>query len=182
MRPMRASGTSQESGTNRHVFEDFYRDHVGEVFSYAAARVGRDEAEDITAEVFHAAARRLGTDDAVLTAGWLITVARNKVIDHWRRRERRERKLHLLIPTEPETDPAEFVVSETDRDLVKATLVRLSTRHRLLLILHYVDGLPARRLAEQAEMSVTATESALARARRAFRSEYEKQEHKRERP
>lgn len=156
-------------------FEAFYRQHVGEVYAYTVARVGREDAEDITAEVFHAAAKALTAEEAAeLSAAWLMTVARNKVIDQWRKRERREQKLHLLTFEDEMPDPSESVLSSEQREKVLAALDRVSNRHRFLLMTHYVDGMSASEIADASSMSVAAVESALARARRSFRHQFGK--------
>jgi RNA polymerase sigma-70 factor (ECF subfamily) len=102
-----------------------------------------------------------------------MAVVKNKVIDHWRRLERRERKLHLVWAGDgAQPDPYERVFAAADRQKVVEVLERLSERHRLLLMLHYVDGHSARELAEISGGTSVAVESALARARRAFRGHW----------
>src|SRR6516225_5426748 len=68
-----------------------------QVYGYLRARVRDDTiAEDITAETFLAAVgavRERRVPD--LTVAWLVTVARNKLVDHWRRTAREERGLRL---------------------------------------------------------------------------------------
>lgn len=169
---MRAESLPPQSPT-LDSFEELYRRHVGEVYSYAASRVGPDEAEDITAEVFHAAARAvIRTESGDVTPAWLMTVARNKVIDHWRRSERRQGKLHLLRALGDTPDPSERVIAAAESDRVVMALEDMSKRHRLLLMLHYVDGLSAPDLADRLGLTISAVESALARARRSFRSHF----------
>lgn len=178
----RAQNRQRESQPTSATFESLYRTHVGAVFGYAVTRVGRAEAEDITAEVFQAAARVAREGNlSDITVGWLMTVARNKVVDHWRRMERRERRLHLFWGGSDTSDPSDALLVEADRDLVLAVLERISKRHRLLLIMHYVDGMPTTEIADVLGISISATESALARARRSFRAQFDKQESKSER-
>jgi RNA polymerase sigma-70 factor (ECF subfamily) len=68
-----------------------YQRHVDRVYSYIAFRV-RDTAlaEDLTQEVFLHALRALGSFNfRGALAPWLMSIARNAVVDHWRRRSRR---------------------------------------------------------------------------------------------
>lgn len=58
------------------------------------------------------------------------------------------------------------------RPYVVAALDQLRDDQRSLLVLHHVDGMSVAELAESSGRSVAATESALARARRAFRRVY----------
>ena len=71
------------------------------VYSYVASRLtDRGAAEDVTQEVFVMGARYVARGGDMDVA-WLKTVARNKLIDHWRARARQERKLALAYSVEP---------------------------------------------------------------------------------
>lgn len=155
-------------------FETLYRKNVRVVNAYACARLGRDAGEDVTAEVFHAAvvAIRSGQENSV-TPSWLMAVTRNKVIDRWRVAGRRKAKAHLLSPRRDELAvfPADWA-DDDRRDAVIDALGAIKERHRMLLVLHHVDGMPIAEIADALEQSEEAIESALARARQAFRREY----------
>ena len=156
-------------------FESLYNEMLPAVYRYATARLGRPTGEDVTSEVFHAAARAIGEGRSeVVTQAWLMSVVKNKVIDHWRKEERRGQLSHLV---EPRADDlversAESVASAQWSD-VMATLDKLPMRYRSLLMLRYVDDLTVAELAAQTGLTEAAAESALARARRAFRSVFE---------
>ena len=154
--------------------ERVYRETVRRVYGYAVNRVGPDEAADVVSEVFHAAAvaTRSGRVEDV-TPAWLMAVTRNKVMDHWRQAYRRKARRHLTDRTADELVEFPDDWSHDDRRAdVLAALDRLSQKDRTLLILHHVDGMRVAELAELTGMSKSALESALARARRAFRRHY----------
>lgn len=156
--------------------ERLYHDNVDAVYAYAAARLGGSDGEDVTAEVFHAAvvAFRDG-EEAHVTPAWLMAVTKNKVIDRWRKAERRKAKAHLLlVPNHSEWPDA--WADRANRQLVMDALDKLRPDERVLLILRHVDGMSVPDIAAEAGKSVTAMESKLARARRAFRHHYEKLE------
>lgn len=143
------------------------------VYGYLVARVrDRTIAEDLTAETFLAAARAVrGGDDVDLTAAWLITVARNKLVDHWRRAAREQRALALAA------DNTGAVDDETDlrfdRMHARNVLAGLAPQHRAALTLRYVDDLPVADVADALGRTVHATEALLVRARNAFRASYQ---------
>src|SRR5882757_2806400 len=91
-----------------------------QVYGYLAARVGDAAvAEDLTAETFLAAVRAVREAKVPeLTIAWLVTVARNKLVDHWRRSAREERSLRLAV------DPDDDVVD----DGMDANFDRMRTR------------------------------------------------------
>lgn len=167
--------TGMEPASDIDELSALYEAEVDRVYGFAAHRVGRAEAADIVAEVFHAAALafRSGRGEAV-TRSWLMAVARNKVMDHWRRAYRRKAKLHLThrrvaelmdFPVDWATDPR--------REAVIVALDSLSEKNRSLLVLHHVDGLSTAELADELGLTVRAIESALARARKKFRQHYD---------
>ena len=172
---MMAKLTRERPTTEQAEPTRLYRDNVRRAYGFVFHRVGPDDALDITADVFHAAALayRTGNTDGVGPA-WLMAVARNKVIDHWRRTARRKAKQHLAMTEE--RDLVEFPPdwsADHRRPAVVAALDELRPNHRSLLILHHVDGMPIAELAELLQKSERAVESALARARRAFRAAYD---------
>lgn len=171
MAPTSAEGSAAPA-LDGGLFAVLYSENVGVVYRYATARLGVEEGEDVTAEVFHAALRAI-QQDVNVNGAWLMAVVKNKVIDQWRRTERRERKLHLIWESEgSQMEPHERLFAAVDRENVVEVLHRLSERHRLLLMLHYVDGYSAKDLAEMSGGTGAAIESALARARRSFRSHW----------
>lgn len=70
------------------AFQAFYGRYAGRVLAYAR-QLGRgaDVAEDVVQEVFVAVWRRAASfrPDRGDPTGWLYTITRNKLVDHWRR-------------------------------------------------------------------------------------------------
>ena len=140
-----------------------------EILSFARRRVGVTRADEILSDV-ELAALRATHSGRQISAGWLITVARNKVIDHWRRAERHERLIERMKAQCPVLEPhADEFVGETP---VTVTLRSLRPQHRSILVRHYVHGEPVGAMARSDGMSYRAMESAMARARRAFRESH----------
>ena len=141
------------------------------LLTFARRRVGVDRSEEILADVFEAAVRADQADREV-NAAWLMTVARNKVVDHWRRTERETRlldKMKAECPVFDEHDPNDFNWTHGE---VAVALGKLQARHRTILVRHYVAGEPLGAIARSEGVSYQAIESAMARARRSFRNEY----------
>jgi RNA polymerase sigma-70 factor (ECF subfamily) len=152
---------------------ELYDRALPQVYGYLLPRCGSPQvAEDLTAETFLgavAAIRRRAVNQ--LTTAWLVGIARHKLVDHWRRQAREERKLRLA-EAEPiyHDDPWEGRL-----DVVRAheVLARLGDHHRAHLTLRYLDGLSVPEVADHLRRSVHATEALLVRARAAFRKAYE---------
>ncbi|HEX2782145.1 MAG TPA: RNA polymerase sigma factor [Ilumatobacteraceae bacterium] len=152
------------------AFAEFYDHALNDVYSYLARSVvgNRSEAEDLTQETFAAAASaaKAGRPEA-LTMPWLMGVARHKLIDHYRRAARDER--HLALVGVDRSDSFECDLPDgADPSRVLEMLHDLSPEHRMVLILKYVDELPAQEIASMLDRSLEATKSLLSRARRAL--------------
>lgn len=147
-------------------FRALYEEMSPVVFGYARARLGHTEAEDVTADVFHAAASQAKAGDiGVVTAAWLMTVTRNKVIDHWRRSER-----HSRVIAQVRSHEITITLDQSEHDHVMDALDDIRPDYRAVLILKYLEGCSVTKIAETLEVSQAAAESRLARARRALRN------------
>jgi RNA polymerase sigma-70 factor (ECF subfamily) len=152
-----------------------YDSALPEVYGYLASRCGSAAvAEDLTSETFLAAVDAVnGSKVADLTVAWLIGVARHKLADHWRRREREERRLRKVEPHPGDEGRTEDVWDvQLDVMVAHRTLADLAPQHRSALTLRYLDGLPVREVASCLGRTEGATEALLVRAKAAFRDHY----------
>lgn len=150
-----------------------YDTALPEIYGYLRRRCQSPQlAEELTSSTFLRAARATATDPTQpISIPWLITVARHQLIDHWRRMAVVDRSLTVLQGGLVEVEePWDEVL---DRSIAHDTLGALSSRHRAVLVLRYLDDLSVPECAEVLELSVHATESLLVRARAAFRAAYE---------
>lgn len=151
--------------------DDLFRREASTIFGFLLLRCGsRPLAEDLTGETFLDASRRFaGGRGTEVTPAWLMTVARRRLIDHWRAVAAHDRRVLRLareaIPTEPP-------FSDPDGRVERA-LDSLPDRQRAALVLRYLDEFSVSEVADALQLSYKATESLLARARRAFGTAYE---------
>ena len=145
---------------------------LGNIFAFMLRRCGdRALAEDLAAEVILRAVRETKGARAVVTPAWLMTVARNRLVDHWRSKAREDRRMRLAWSN---PDPDEWADDGTplEPEIVNQVMRELPPDYQAVLSLRYLDDLPVPEVAEVLGRSVHATESLLARARRAFRMSY----------
>jgi RNA polymerase sigma-70 factor (ECF subfamily) len=149
---------------------EVYDAALPQVYGYLLARCGnRAHAEELTSETFLAAVQGARKGGAI-SPGWLIGIARHKLVDHWRRREREQRGLRLAYQEQvEETDPWN---DEVDALQARAVLASLGPHHQCALTLRYLDGLPVPEVALLLGRTVHGTEALLTRARAAFRRAY----------
>ncbi len=173
MVPVVGDGRPLERAVGEDVVSVYDRS-VTDVYSYLYSRLrDRALAEDLTQDVFLDGARRSASGQTV-EVPWLIAVARNKLVDHWRATSRRERKLRLLRSPAEADPPALDTLDETRSAEVLQTL---NPTYRLALVLRHVDGLSVPQVAEHLGRTIAATEQILSRARSAFRREYGEHPH-----
>ncbi len=153
---------------------ELYEAALPEVYGYLLSRCGSVAvAEELTSETFLGAVTACrGTGAPPVSTRWLIGVARHKLVDHWRRREREERGLRLVHETGT-VDPWD---EELDALLAREVLAELGAHHRAALTLRYLDGLAVPEVAKLLGRTVHATEALLVRARAAFRTAYRRKE------
>ena len=153
-------------------FWEVYERALPAIYGYFLRRADASVAEDLTQEVLLQAARSFRQGEtAKVTVPWLMTVAKSRLVDHHRAESRRERKLVLAWSaqrSESASAEAEFDANHLTEQTERA-LEALPAAQRAALVLHHLDDLSVNEVADVLGRSVRATESLLARARRAFR-------------
>ena len=143
-------------------YAQVYDAHVETVYRYVHRRCqDHSLAEDVTQDTFIAAIRN--TDDpATITIAWLITVARNRLFDVLRRQTKYEEKLQLVANNT--SRPDEIDIAERLR--VEAALGVLPVHYRLVLTLHYINGMTVPAIADELDQSLKSIEGLVTRARK----------------
>ncbi len=156
-------------------FRAFYDRALPQVYSYLINRCGgvRSIAEDLTQETFEAAvttiANRNGT---TVSVAWLIGVARHKLLDHYRRTGREDRKIARFRERTPKREELLTWEGEGSRDKALASLECLPANQRAAMVLRYLDDLSVPEIAKILHKSIHAVESLLARGRESFKRSY----------
>lgn len=155
-----------------HPLALVFETNIDAVFGFLLARCGsRHVAEEVAAETFAEAARAYngGRGDEI-ERGWLLHVARLRLIDYWRRDGRQRRRTERVAAM----TVREHLLPETDDGdpKVLSALDSLSLKQRAALMLRYVDEYSVSEVAEAMNLSYQAAESLLARARRALLAAY----------
>ena len=162
--------------TDTSAFLELYDDALPHVYGYLARRCANAAtAEDLTAETFMAAVAALHNNNNAGASGnrldlniaWLIGTARHKLIDHWRRTERRKEELAELWDDMAIDDPTDAAIEVAS---AQAVLAELAPTHRAVLTLRYLDDLPVGDVATTIGRTVHATEALLTRAKSAYRN------------
>jgi RNA polymerase sigma-70 factor (ECF subfamily) len=157
------------------AFEELYRAHAGRLYNVAYRLVGNAaDAEDLLQEVFLAAHRKLDTFRGESALGtWLYRLATNLCLDHLRSRAGRSNQLtDSLEDEEPVSAPGRIGLADqtvTKMDLERA-LARLPEGCRAAFVLHDVEGLEHREVAEVLGIAEGTSKSQVHKARSKLRA------------
>lgn len=135
------------------AFATLYREYVQQIHRYIYYRT-RDQhlAEDLTADVFTKAIEGLPryVDKGKPFISWLYRIAHARVVDHYRRQDRR--------PTATNVEEANLSVTpDMDASLIKqhashallTAIESLTVDQQQVIILRFIEGVPIEAVAEQ---------------------------------
>jgi RNA polymerase sigma factor (sigma-70 family) len=104
--------------------------------------------------------------------GYAVASARNSVVSHQRRQQRRERLEPKVVDADMPVDPEAAAIADQEQQAVRDALHALDVDERRWLLAHDVDQVPISDLAHQAGTAPGALAARLARARAKLRVEY----------
>jgi RNA polymerase sigma-70 factor (ECF subfamily) len=152
---------------DKPAISELYRRHVDVVYRYVWARV-RDAtvAEDLTAQVFLKALEGLPAYEPSEKpfVAWLYRIAYSRVVDHWRRQERRmEVPLEEALPVY-ESRPEDLLNAEAEWRLAIDLLAELTDDQQDVLILRFIGEMNMAEVAETLGKTLGATKATQHRA------------------
>lgn len=152
--------------------------HRDSVYRYAWGMVGNAaDAEDITQEALIRLWDHLSRIEILSVRAWLLTATRNLCIDHIRRNKRRAESFvgdtGLLDNTSDEqrSSPAEAADDSMTRERAEAAIQALPEMQRTVFLLHEVEGMKYRQIADSLGIPVNTVKVYLLRARRSIHQE-----------
>jgi RNA polymerase sigma-70 factor, ECF subfamily len=132
------------------AFAELYRRHLNRVYRFALARLGDvHQAQDLTAQTFLAALEGIaGYRGQGAFAAWLLTIARHKLADHFRRSRATlslEAAIQVVAPGPP---PEQLVVARLQLEQVARMLPALAPERAEALALRLFSGLSVAEVAQ----------------------------------
>jgi RNA polymerase sigma factor (sigma-70 family) len=157
--------------TRDRAFERLYRRHVHEVYRYVLAVLrNQADAEDATQATFLSAFRAYQRgEEPQKPRNWLLKIAHNECRQRFRASARRPREVEwddrTPAPSLDETVPT--------AEEIRAALAHLSFNQRSALVMRELEGRSYAEIGTILDLSVSAVETLLFRARRALREQLE---------
>ena len=148
----------KKAGGLAEAFAELYEYYMPKVFRYISFQVGdMDLAEDLTSAVFEKALTKLDSyrSNKASFSTWLMTVARNTVIDCYRVKSR---KIIVSIeetfePASEETSPVEKIIRRDELQRLETYLRELSQQEREIISLKFGAELNNRQIAKTLGLS-----------------------------
>jgi RNA polymerase sigma-70 factor, ECF subfamily len=175
------------AGGDRAAFDGFFQQVFPRLYRFVLLRVQRNEdaAQDLCQQILERGMRYMSAyrGEASLFT-WVCQIARRELADYWEKQSRETKRQvsydqdeslrHVLesMEVDASTSPEKQGEQRDLQLLVQSVLDHLPTPYGDALEWKYVEGLDAGEIGARLKLSSTAAHSLLARARRAFRTEY----------
>jgi RNA polymerase sigma-70 factor, ECF subfamily len=152
------------------AFEGIYKQHAGRLYSVACRMLGNPtDAEDLLQEVFLAAHRKLDSFRGESALGtWLYRLATNLCLDHLRSRAAKTGQLTGALDDEPglaDTGSRRLAERTVEKMDLERALAQLPDGCRTAFVLHDVEGLEHREIAEALGIAEGTSKSQVHKAR-----------------
>jgi RNA polymerase sigma-70 factor (ECF subfamily) len=173
---------------DQRAFDAFFDAFAARLGTFAARRSSLDAAaiEDVVQTTMINAMRSLASfrgGSSLFT--WLCQICRNQLVDARRKAARQpavqsldemidERPLAQVLQLTDYRDPLDECSAEADRGAVRKAINRLPANYARILELRFGDELTVPEISRVLQISESAAESQLVRARQAFRTEWQR--------
>ncbi len=162
------------------TFEQLYQSHSPSLFAYLSNHIAsREDARDLLVEVFLAALedKQFGTMQEHQQRAWLWRVARNKVVDQFRRTGHRQISPFEEIADDlflaAEHEPEQVMLRNEEHADLYHNIQRLTPLQQHVLQLRFVHNLPGREIATVLGKKESTVRMLLSRTLNLLRSMYE---------
>ncbi len=151
-------------------YSEAFEQHVWEVHGFFAYRLGtRADAEELTQETFERAFRAWARFDPARASArtWLLTIARNLLIDHYRSRGIRP---EVALPDELDVPAREEPMSLGLEPALERALAALGEREREIIALRFGGDLTGPEIAAMTGLTLANVQQLLSRSLRRMRA------------
>lgn len=137
---------------DRAAFGSLYDKYIDRVYKHVYYKISNQaEAEDITQETFIRAWQAIGgyKKTGAPFVAWLITIARNLIIDHYRTNKR-------FVPLEegiglknhPDTNPEVIAETNMNSSVVRNAILQLKEEKQKVVMMRFIDGFSYNEIAQ----------------------------------
>jgi len=177
--PRAVSGQTAQQMASKPDYSEAFEQHVWEVHGFFAYRLGsRTDAEDLTQETFERAFKAWSRFDPgrASVRTWLLSIARNLLVDHYRSR--------AVRPEQPMPEGLDPAAADQELSLgldpaLAGALAELGEREREIVALRFGGDLSGPEIAVLTGLTLANVQQILSRSLRRLRSLLESPESER---
>ena len=153
------------------AFTKLYDLYVKKIYRFVYFKVSsHEEAEDITSEVFLSSWNYISEGNKIDSfSGLLYRVARNKVIDLYRKKSKQQAENIEDVELADKRDLADDTANKTEIDKIIKTIHKLKQEYQEVITLSYIDELTTAEIAEITNKGKVAVRVTLHRALKKLR-------------
>lgn len=164
---------------DHQAYGQFYDLYVERIYRFIYFKINsEDDAKDLTSEVFLKTWQYIKDDRSIKNLNaFIYMVARNCVIDFYRSRSRKEENEDFISDTQadlPSNDLLNQQIKEFEVAEVLKALAELKDEYREVVVLHYLDELSTREIAQILQKSPGAVRILVYRALNALKNSINK--------
>ncbi len=168
---------------DHEAFSLLYSEYYVPVYRYIYARVKRKEqTEDLVQDVFVKIYKSVGSlnPQAASPLAYFYTIARNTLIDHWRKKTIQSESDDEFLASIPDPSPTALEAARLreDADLLRACLSKLTAEQQEAVTLRYVSELSNKEIAAIMDKNETAVRQLQVRALRTLGKLFNEQHEK----
>jgi len=147
----RESRSGNNKALNKEELAEIYAQHYLSIYRFVFRQIGDVEvSREISSDVFHRMVKhnQNSTVHPEYLTSWLYCVARNLVVDHYRRQQYRD---HLSFDDElmgSSHDTAEKAENQIRTEKMRMALMKLTPDQRQVIILKFMEGLSNQEVAD----------------------------------
>lgn len=181
---MGLSNIFQFKQSSHAQFESLMRPHLKKLYNLAFRYTGnRDDAEDLVQDLLIKLYPRLEQAKSIEKLfPWLSKILYRQFIDQLRRQQRSpidymgEDNTDFEMQVSQNMEPVEVISSDITLEIINDELNQLKENHRILILLHDVEGYSLQEIGEMIDIPVGTIKSRLSRARKKLRERINKRE------
>lgn len=170
----------EQTNSNYSIIADYYSEHYNELKLYVMSRsLPADEAEDIVQNTFVRLLRGDKMITPVTLPCFVYTIAKNLIIDYYRRKHKIEEYEHFLGATDwmgrYDVDGESVFSAQQTNEILERGIARLTEKRSKVYCLNLFEGMQVSEIAQSLNLGYKAAENRLTLARKEIR-DYMKKE------
>jgi RNA polymerase sigma factor (sigma-70 family) len=170
----------EQTNSNYSIIADYYSEHYNELKLYVMSRsLPADEAEDIVQNTFVRLLRGDKMITPVTLPCFVYTIAKNLIIDYYRRKHKIEEYEHFLGASDwkgrYDVDGESVFSAQQTNEILERGIARLTEKRSKVYRLNLFEGMQVSEIAKSLNLGYKAAENRLTLARKEIR-DYMKKE------